>query len=223
MKKINLKKNWRFLLFNTLFVLAFFGPLRNLVQMSMSNDTFTYIPFIPIISAYLIYEKRQNIFPQERTSSPIGLLAIGIGFLLLFANRNHEAMSYQHDYLTLMAASMVLIWVGGFTFCYGTRSLLTAVFPLLFLFFMVPFPSNALNKIVLFLQKGSAEAAYGFFKASGIPVSREGFVFHSRLVRFSASRMNSLPLADFGCLAALLPLRCRSQLLCSRQTGHVAV
>jgi len=43
---------------------------------------------------------------------------------------------------------------------------------------MVPFPSNALNKIVLFLQKGSAEAAYGFFKASGIPVSREGFVFH---------------------------------------------
>jgi exosortase len=144
--------------------------------MSLRSDTFSYIPFIPFISAYLIYEKRQSIFSQGGTSSPVGLLAIGI--LLLFVNRNHAVLSYHHDYLTLVTVSMVLIWIGGFTLCYGSRSLRTAVFPLLFLFFMAPIPGNALDKIILFLQKGSAETAYGFFKAAGIPVAREGHVFH---------------------------------------------
>ena len=36
----------------------------------------------------------------------------------------------------------------------------------------------ALEKIIHLLQIGSAEAAYGFFKLSGVPVLREGFIFN---------------------------------------------
>jgi exosortase len=193
-------------------VLAFFGPLRDLVQMSLRSDTFSYIPFIPIISAYLIYDKRQSIFSQGGASSPVGFLSIGIGILLLFVTRNHEALSYHHDHLTLMTVSMVLIWIGGFALCYGNRSFRAAVFPLLFLFFMVPVPGNALDKIIHFLQQGSAEAAYGFFKASGIPVAREGYVFHLMTTDIEVAKecsgiRSALSLIITGVLAANFFLR----------------
>jgi len=183
-----LNSNLRFLLFNALFVLAFFGPLRDLVQMSISSDIFSYIPFIPFISAYLMYSDKQLIFSHKGSAHAVGFLPICISILLLFINRNHEALSSHHDYLTLMTVSMILNWIGGFTLCYGARTLRAAMFPLLFLFFMVPIPSNALDKIILFLQTGSAEAAYGFLKAAGVPVARDGFVFHLMITDIEVAR-----------------------------------
>jgi exosortase len=212
MEKFTLNSNRRFLLFNALFVPAFFGPLRDLVQMSMRSDTFSYIPFIPFISAYLMYSDRQLIFSQGGASSPVGFLAIGIGILILFFGGIRENLLSPHDHLTLVTSSMVLIWIGGFTLCYGTRPLRAAVFPLLFLFFMVPIPGNALDKIILFLQKGSAEAAYGFFKAAGVPVARDGFVFHLMTTDIEVAKQcsgirSALSLIITGVLAANFFLR----------------
>ena len=175
MIKINLDSNSRFLLVNALFVSAFFGPLRELVQMSMRSDTFSYIPVIPIISAYLMYSGRQMIFSPKGSPSAVGFLPIGIGILLLVLG---GIRGTRQDYLTLITVSMVLIWIGGFALCYGISSLHGSVFPLLFLFFMVPIPGVLLDKIILFLQTGSAEVAYGFLQATGVPVSRDSFIFH---------------------------------------------
>ena len=178
MSKLDLNSNSRFLLFNAVYVLAFFGPLRDLIQMSMRSDTFSYIPFIPFICAYLMYSNRQMIYSQKVSASAVGFLVMGIGILLLLFGGIREARFDHRDHLTLMTMSMVLIWIGGFTLCYGIRSLRAAVFPLLFLFFMVPIPDVLLDKIILFLQTGSAEAAYAIIQATGVPVTRDGFVFH---------------------------------------------
>jgi exosortase len=178
MLKINLDNNSRFLLFNVLFVLAFFGPLRDLVHLSMRSDTFSYIPFIPIISAYLMYSNRQIIFSQKGSAFTVGFLLIGIGILFLVLGSIRDARLARQDHLTLITVSMVLIWIGGFTLFHGIGSLRAAVFPLLFLLFMVPIPGVVLDKIILFLQTGSAEAAYGLLQATGVPMTRDGFVFH---------------------------------------------
>jgi exosortase len=53
-----------------------------------------------------------------------------------------------------------------------------AAFPLLFLLFMVPIPVKALETAVYLLTCGSAEAAYGLFKLTGVTVLREGSTFH---------------------------------------------
>src|SRR5512139_3945481 len=178
MLKYNFNSNSRFLLFNALFVSAFFGPLRDLVQMSVRSDTFSYIPFIPIISAYLLYSDRQMIFSQKEAASAVGFLPIGIGLLLLVFGGIRENLLNPNDHLTLVISSMVLIWIGGFTLCYGIGSLRGAVFSLIFLFFMVPIPGVVLDKIIRLLQTGSAEAAYGLPQATGGPGTRDGFVFH---------------------------------------------
>jgi exosortase len=103
---------------------------------------------------------------------------MGIGILLLFMGNYREALLDHQDYLTIITASMVMAWIGGFALFYGIMPLRAAAFPLLFLFFMVPIPAIVLDKFILFLQTGSAEASSGFFKLSGIPVARDGFVFH---------------------------------------------
>src|SRR3990172_9352177 len=82
-KPWHLNRNRRFLLFNVVFAAAFFGPLRDLMLTSWQSGYYTYIPFIPVISAYLLYENRQAIFSQKESSSSAGYFAIGVGILLL--------------------------------------------------------------------------------------------------------------------------------------------
>ena len=171
-------RGWLFRAFVTLFVLAFFGPLWDLVLTSYRSDAFSYIPFIPIVSVYLLNINRRDIFSQQKSYPAAGLIPISIGILVLIIVEKRTASLDHSDYLSLAALSMVLIWIGGFTICYGVRSLRAAALPLLFLFFMVPIPVNVLDKFILILQTGSADAAYGFLKATGVPVERAGYVFH---------------------------------------------
>jgi exosortase len=69
------------------------------------------------------------------------------------------------------------MWIGVFVLCYGTRSCSAATFPLLFLLLIAPIPAVVLDKIVLVLQKGSAQMTYALFKLLGVPVLWQGFKF----------------------------------------------
>jgi len=169
---------WIFLTFNGLFFFKFFRPLWDLVLTSYRSDTFSYIPFIPLISIYILNIDKRIIFSKKNTFAAAGLIPISIGIVIIFFTKKLIGSLDHFDYLSLLTLSMVLIWIGGFTLCYGIRSLRAAAVPFLFLFFMVPIPTVALDKIISILQTGSAIVAYGFFKAAHIPMSRDGFVFH---------------------------------------------
>lgn len=83
----------------------------------------------------------------------------------------------QNDCSSLMSLCLIGWWTGGFIFFFGIDAFRNAAFPLLFLLFAVPIPTFLLDKVISFLQAGSAETAYWIFKISGVPFSREGFVF----------------------------------------------
>src|SRR5574341_1502654 len=174
-----LRKPWhlnrirRFLLFNAAFVAIFFGPLRDLALTSWQSAYYTYIPFIPFISAYLLYEDRRAIFSQTESSSVAGYFTVGIGILLVFVAGNRKDLLGHNDHLALLTFSMVMIWIGGFTLCYGIKVSRAAVFPLLFLLFAVPIPNEMLDGTIVFLQTGSAEISYWFLKATGMPIARD--------------------------------------------------
>jgi len=70
--------------------------------------------------------------------------------------------------------SLVLSWIGAFILCFGRKAAWSELFPLLFLFWLVPIPSVALAKIVHYLQVGSAETAWLIFSTVGVPISRDG-------------------------------------------------
>jgi exosortase len=75
-----------------------------------------------------------------------------------------------------MFALVVMCW-GIFVCCFGVTLCRKVSFGLLFLLFMVPFPTVLLDAIVGFLQRSSTEATALLFSALGVPVFRQGFVF----------------------------------------------
>src|SRR5207245_5229487 len=77
--------------------------------------------------------------------------------------------------LSVGMLALVLWWIASFVACFGARAARTLLFPLVFLLWMVPIPSFALNKVVEFLQAESAVAARVIFSWIGVPVSQKGF------------------------------------------------
>jgi exosortase len=121
---------------------------------------------------------RKEIFSLNRSSYAPGIISIAVAIILYIGAITQGATLNRNSYLSLMTLSSVLFWVGGFIYFYGTASFRKAIFPLTFLILMVPIPNAMVEKIIFILQHASAEASYFIFKLTGVPIFREGLVFH---------------------------------------------
>ncbi len=83
----------------------------------------------------------------------------------------------QNDYLSLMMLSFLACFIGSFIGVYGTLAFRQALFPLLFLIFIIPVPTVILEPLIKILLIGSAETSYKVFQILDIPVYRQDFVF----------------------------------------------
>jgi len=152
--------------------------LRDLWVLSSDDELYSHIFGIPLISAYFFYLKRREIFQNITYSFSSGIIVLIAGSVLYMAGLSQGLRLTQNDYLSLVTFTAVLTWIGGFILFYGIESVKSNLFPFLFLFFMVPIPGFIVERVISFLQIGSTEVAYGFFKLTGIPLLRYGFVFH---------------------------------------------
>lgn len=177
-RKITVPRNLIFLLFSVLMFVMFYHPLKELTGLVHKSELYSHMILIPIISGYFIYWKRKIIFSDLKYSFKSGIPVVALGIILYCVAIEQEFLLNQNDYLALMTFSAVIFLIGGVVLFYGVKSFRSALFPLLFLFFATPLPTNAVEKIVLFLQMGSTEATDLLFKLTGVPVLREGFTFH---------------------------------------------
>ncbi|OHE55272.1 MAG: hypothetical protein A2Z47_11080 [Thermodesulfovibrio sp. RBG_19FT_COMBO_42_12] len=172
------KRNLLLILFSIIVVMAFYSPLRELWILSSDDELYSHIFLIPLISAYFIYLKRRDIFQNVSYSFKAGLIVLITGSLLYVVGLSQGFRLSQNDYLSLMIFAAVLSWIGGFILFYGMESVKTNLFPFVFLFFMVPIPGMIVERAIAFLQIASTEVSYGLFKFTGIPLLRDGFIFH---------------------------------------------
>jgi exosortase len=171
-------RNALFLLFVGLSILLFYVPMKLLVESSLGNELYSHIILIPFVSMYLVYTGRRQIFRENGTSVIPGSILIVAGVVFYLIGKLLGTDLNTNDYLSVMTFAAVLSWIGGFILFYGLESSRLALFPLLFLFFMVPVPGFLMERIILLLQTCSAEVSYGVFKLTGVPIFREGFTFH---------------------------------------------
>lgn len=143
----------------------------------MNDETFSYIPLVPLVSGFLIFQQRKVIFSGVTGSLLPGAVLVSLGIVLYIVGSLKGLTWNSVDRHSLMAVSAVACFAGGIGLCYGSGALMAALFPLVFLLFMAPFPQAILDPIVQFLQRWSAEAADILFRVSGIPVFRDKFVF----------------------------------------------
>lgn len=157
-------------------VAVFWIPLKNLISFSLTHDYASHIILVVPVSAYLTYLKRSEIFSTVQTGFLAASALFLIGAILWWLTERYVTSSFRDDALSLVALAIVIIWMSGFIFCYGTRAFAMASFPLLFLVLLIPIPEFVTEKVIFLLQAGSAAVAYWMLRLVGVPVFKQGFI-----------------------------------------------
>jgi len=170
--------------------LLFFAPLTRFVRYALSNDNASHAILIPAICIWILYLERGRIFattaavPNFRSASFFFVPGCFVAAAyLLYGSRLSEL-----NQLSLVVFALILLWIAGFAFFFGHNALRCASFPLTFLLLTIPIPDFLLDKTIYLLQKGTTEIAAVLFDWTGVPVLRDGFVFHLARVNIEVAR-----------------------------------
>lgn len=184
-----IRRNLFFFLFVIPAFLMAYAPIKALYDSASHREYYSHIVLIPLVSIYLFYQKRKLVFSKPESAddrgahSPrndrmAGISLLSAGALLYFVGRGVGAGLNQNDFTAIIALAAVVFLNGGFIFSYGLHVFKAALFPLLFLIFVIPIPSSLMDGFIYLLQVGSTEFTHLLFTASGVPFLREGFVYH---------------------------------------------
>lgn len=122
---------------------------------------------VPLISAYLIWQKRIDL-----CRAPVGTSWWGGGILL--ASLVCYLLSLAGSAAVFSRAMVVTSLIGILFFTLGKAKVSTIIFPLLFLLFMVPIPDSLLQLVAFPLQLFATKISANIIAALNIPVYREG-------------------------------------------------
>jgi exosortase len=156
------------------FSLVGWRPLIYTFTLAFRSNEYTHILLILPVSAALIFLEwrslRSMVAPNVRIGSAVLAMAVLVAGLA-----TELSSSLPSDVrLTIEMSALVLSWIGAFVLCFGSRISRSLLFPLCFLFWLLPFPQSVLNEIVRLLQHGSALGAHALFTAAGVPVAQNG-------------------------------------------------
>jgi len=152
-----------------LLFLLLFHPLFQVMWERWKMEDFNYCYFVPLIVLYLFWEKR-----AELRSVSIGPSWVGIAPLLLGTALFWLGKLAGNFYCIFVASWFVLI--GCIWTAVGWRRLKQAVFPLLFMISMFPFPSLINYNLGLQLKLLSSSLGVKILQMCGMSVFREGNV-----------------------------------------------
>jgi exosortase C (VPDSG-CTERM-specific) len=196
---------------------AFTMPLVDLVRLALRDDTHSHVLLIPFISVYLIWQHRASLPGAMRScwrgaaiTALLSLLPLAVSLMGWVTPANAD------DRLSLVILAFAGLVFAAALACLGTAGVWQMLFPLLFLFFVVPLPSPVIVAIEKVLQHASAEAAHLFFWVSGETFLRSGLQFRLpgltvEVAQECSGIRSTLVLVITGLLAAYLFLRTNSR------------
>ena len=155
--------------FATLIAICYWPVLVRLVAQWNNDEDMGHGFFVPILAAYIAWQKR-----NEFLAEPVKPNWLGLGLVIYAALQLYVATLGAE--LFLARTAIVLSIIGAVLFLGGTKRLRVMAFPLFLLFFMVPIPSILYTQITFPLQLLASRVAEWALMAIGIPVLREGNV-----------------------------------------------
>ena len=151
---------------------ACYAPvLVSLVKNWNSDGDMSHGFFVPVIAAWLVWQKRDKLAAVTPRPNWRGLaLILWAALQLYIATLGAE--------LFLARTAFIFSVIGMILLLGGTRVVRILAFPLFLLFFMVPIPQVIYNRITFPLQIIASQAAEAALSLLGIPVLREGNVLN---------------------------------------------
>jgi exosortase len=200
-------------------ILFWWHPLVATLGLAQANDAYTHILLILPLSGALIYfdskyvnSKALRLGPEPSPRVGAALLALA---LLIGGYARWGSAAIPDDVRLSLGMFALVTWsLASVLLCFGARTFQSFLFPLCFLFLMVPIPEFALRWIVEFLQQQSASAARIMFRAAGVPAAQDGIMLSIpgldiEVARECSSIRSSLMLLVTAVVLAHLFLRTR--------------
>ena len=122
---------------------------------------------VPLVSAYLVWERRGILARVGVTPSAWGIGVLAVGLLMLLLGSLGAELYLQRSSFLIVISGLVLLLLGH-------AFLRTVAFPIAFLFFMIPLPTIVMNELAFPLQLFAAKTAAFCLFNFGIPMLREG-------------------------------------------------
>jgi len=155
----------------SLWVVSFFPIYHDLIKTWLEHSNNSHGILVPLISAYLIWQKRHRLKKATFKSYKLGLTIFMVSMFL-------SILSYAGGVAVVARLMIVTSLVGLLLYNFGTSVISIIRFPLLFLFFMVPVPDTIYSMAALPLQIFATKVATFILKALSIPVFREGTMLY---------------------------------------------
>ena len=158
---------------------CFIIPLMAWLHFAMRSQFYSYMPLIPFISGYLIWQRRTEL-PAPGRPGWVPALATGVAGLavlgLYFWATATTWVPPEQDYISsMMLAFLLLLTAIGFGVL-GTPMMAALAMPVGLLAFMMPYPEAVNNCLENFFQHTSAAAAHGMYTLAGMHTTRHGIL-----------------------------------------------
>ena len=153
--------------FGLLMVACYAPVLRAMVGQWGSDPDMGHGFFVPVIAAYIVWQKRNELVAIKPQPNWWGLAVVMIGAVQLIVG----TLGVE---LFLSRTSFVIVLIGAVWLLGGDLMLKKLAFPLFLLFFMVPIDAVIYNQITFPLQLLASRLADGALTLMAVPVLREG-------------------------------------------------
>ena len=153
--------------FGLLMIVCYAPVLRAMVAQWGSDPDMGHGFFVPVIAAYIVWQKRNELAAIKSQPNWWGLAVVMLGAVQLIVG----VLGVE---LFLSRTSFVIVLIGAVWLLGGNLILKKLAFPLFLLFFMVPIDAVIYNQITFPLQLLASRLADGALTLIAVPVLREG-------------------------------------------------
>src|SRR5579872_52176 len=153
--------------FGILLILCYAPILRHLIYQWSTDEDMGHGFFVPIISGFIAWQRRDELLRQPLKSSNWGWVVLAIGALW-------ELLGSLGAQIVVQRTAFLVSLVGIVLVLGGAKALRILSFPLFLLLFMIPIPAVIYGQITLPLQLFASKVAEMALSALGIPVLRDG-------------------------------------------------
>ncbi len=210
---------WKWLVTNVAIAVVFARALFDLAQLALSEETYSHIGLIPLIYLWLLYRLRGELARTELagtgqakpTARAVAALAVFAMVVTALAWWTRDRLVPVDHLSLLMLAFVPALWASWLWY-FGAAGFRIALFPQLFLLFLVPVPQELLDVFIRALLWGSTLVTQGLFQLTGVPHFQNGAVFilpglSIEIAKECSGIRSTMALVITGLLAGYLALR----------------
>lgn len=165
------KRYFPIILISLIVIAIYFQAIIEMVTQWWDDSNYSHGFLIPIVSIYLIWQKKEDFQNIIQKKSNLGLIIILLGAMIYIVG------TAAAEFFTARFSLVVIIF-GIILFYFGKEFIKELWFPILFLLFMIPIPYVIYYSVTFPMQIISSQAASSFLQLIGLDVVRQGNIIN---------------------------------------------